>query len=150
MVKPVRKKTKIIRRKRTNRKIIGTMSFLAFFLIGLFVVSQNVLPKKTVISPIPQVVLSNSSSISPNTNESLDILSFSLKKNNISFITVSVYDKESFLVKLSSGEEIIFSAEKNLDLQTSSLQLILSRLTIEGKRFSRLDFRFEKPVITLK
>ena len=73
-----------------------------------------------------------------------------LKKNNIPFVNISSFSNEAFIVKLTQGEEVIFSLRKSLDLQISSLQLILSRLTIEGKRFSRLDLRFDKPVVTLR
>lgn len=147
LVKPVQKKIKIKKRKRSNNKVLGVLFFLLVFLIGLFVVLQNTLPKKIVISPIPQGVLSNNTLKTDNTFNALLVV---LKKNNINFTAISEYNKNSILVRLSSGEEVIFSQYKNFELQTSSLQLILSRLTIEGKRFSRLDFRFEKPVITLK
>lgn len=59
-------------------------------------------------------------------------------------------DSAGFQVRLSGGEEILFSREKNLHDQVASLQLILSRLTIEGKAVKRLDLRFDKPVIELK
>ncbi len=72
-----------------------------------------------------------------------------LKKNSISFSSV-VFINDSFLVSLSSGEEVILSSQKNLEQQISSLQVILSRFTIEGKKFSRLDFRYDKPLVTFR
>jgi hypothetical protein len=48
---------------------------------------------------------------------------------------------------LESGIEVYFSQTKPLDEQIASLQLILNRLTIEGKRVSRVDFRFNNPVV---
>lgn len=149
MAKSAQKKLKITRRKKPKILIIGVIFFIIFFLISLLIISKNALPKK-IISPIPQNVLSNNTLNVLSEEESLKKLSLILKRNNISFSSLSEYDKNSFAVKLKSGEEIIFSSQKNLEYQTSSLQVILSRLTIEGKRFSRLDFRFEKPVITLK
>lgn len=44
--------------------------------------------------------------------------------------------------------EVILSLEKDIATQIASLQLTIANLTIEGKRFSRLDFRFDKPVIS--
>lgn len=58
--------------------------------------------------------------------------------------------KEGFyIIKLQEGGEAWISPQKDIDTQISSLQFILSRLTMEGKQFSRLDLRFEKPVIIL-
>ncbi|HUS51988.1 MAG TPA: hypothetical protein VMX77_00815 [Candidatus Bathyarchaeia archaeon] len=43
--------------------------------------------------------------------------------------------------------EVFFSSEKEASVQVGSLQLILSRTKIEGKRLKRVDLRFDKPVI---
>lgn len=70
-----------------------------------------------------------------------------LKKNNLSIVSLSSYEKDSFVVKLKGGEEALLSSKKSLAVQVSSLHLILSRLTIEGKRVARVDLRFNNPVI---
>lgn len=49
---------------------------------------------------------------------------------------------------VDTDEEVILSLQKNITLQIASLQLTIAHLTIEGKRFHRLDFRFDKPIIT--
>lgn len=77
----------------------------------------------------------------------MDIKSL-LKKEKIQFLAVSVASDSSYLVYLQGGAEAIISPKKNLLEQVRSLQIVLSRLTIEGKRFKSLDFRFEKPVIS--
>lgn len=56
--------------------------------------------------------------------------------------------ESSYLIFLKENERIILSQNKDLDLQISSLQAILKQLTIEGKKFKEIDFRFEKPVIS--
>jgi hypothetical protein len=70
-----------------------------------------------------------------------------LEKYNIPVNTVDVASDSSYLISLKDGSQVIVSPTKNIDNQISSLQLILSRLTIEGKRFRLLDFRYDKPVI---
>ncbi len=72
-----------------------------------------------------------------------------LSKANVLFITTTALNDSSFLVVLTDKEEVIFSSKKDLQSQIASLQLITKRLTIEGKRFKRLDFRYDKPVIEL-
>lgn len=70
-----------------------------------------------------------------------------LEKKHIPFSHVASVDKGLIRVLLKDNQEILFSTSKSLESQTSSLQLVLSRLTIEGKRFTKIDFRFDKPVI---
>jgi hypothetical protein len=70
-----------------------------------------------------------------------------LNKANINFTKISTQADSSLLVVLSGKEEVIFSPKKDLLHQIASLQLITKRLTIEGKRFKGLDFRYDKPMI---
>ena len=70
-----------------------------------------------------------------------------LLKENVPFSKINVASDSSFLIVLRDGGEVAISQKKNLESQISSLQVILSRLTIEGKKFRLLDLRFDKPVI---
>lgn len=49
---------------------------------------------------------------------------------------------------VGTNEQVIVSLEKDLPTQIASLQLTIAHLTIEGKQFKQLDFRFDKPVLT--
>jgi len=51
------------------------------------------------------------------------------------------------VVWLESGEEVIFSLRKEIQVQVDSLQFILSRSKIEGKGIKKIDLRFDKPVV---
>ena len=73
-----------------------------------------------------------------------------LEKQNISFGKVSSNSDGSLSVKLKNESEIIFSSKKDVKSQITSLQLMLSRLTIEGKKLKSLDFRFDNPVVSFK
>jgi len=73
-----------------------------------------------------------------------------LEKQNISFGKISSNSDGSLAVKLKDESEIIFSSKKDVRSQITSLQLMLSRLTIEGKKLKSLDFRFDNPVVSFK
>lgn len=73
-----------------------------------------------------------------------------LEKQNISFGKVTTNSDGSLSVKLRDESEIIFSSKKSVASQITSLQLMLSRLTIEGKKLKSLDFRFDNPVVSFK
>lgn len=78
-----------------------------------------------------------------------DLIKEKLGKSGFSVKKIADYDN-GYLVTLSTDEKIIFSRNKPLDEQISSLQLISSRFTIEGKYFVQLDLRFNRPVIVPK
>ncbi|MBI1982442.1 MAG: hypothetical protein HYY87_04140 [Candidatus Levybacteria bacterium] len=125
---------------RKNRKtkkglIIIFLLFLFFLVLGFF---YNFLGRSTFVSPLP----SNDASFFE--AENIEAL---LKKNNISFSEIKSSTDSSILVRLATGGDVLFSSTKSLSEQVSSLQPILFRLTIEGKRFKNLDLRFDKPVI---
>jgi hypothetical protein len=93
--------------------------------------------KISVISPLARMNISK-----------LNNLENTLTKNKISFSSASVNGDGSFAVNLLAGGEVILSSKKDIGSQLTSLQLILSRLTIEGKKLKTLDFRFDNPVVT--
>jgi cell division septal protein FtsQ len=71
-----------------------------------------------------------------------------LQKFNIASKNVSIATGEAILITLKDGQEVIFSEKKQLAEQMASLQLIVNRLTIEGRKFIRIDFRFNSPVVS--
>lgn len=64
---------------------------------------------------------------------------------NCSAININSDKTLSFMI--NGNERVIFSMQKDLTTQFSSLQLTIGHLTIDDKRFSRMDFRFDKPII---
>lgn len=130
------------------RRLLIFLAVLSCFIIVaeiLYLVQRLQAPR--FLSPVPltnvyKKVLA-AMNISSQTNELVDLL----KKNNFSVTSLSLYEKDAFLLKLETGEEAVLSSKKSLAVQVSSLHLILSRLTIEGKRVRRVDLRFNNPVI---
>jgi len=50
-------------------------------------------------------------------------------------------------VNFKDGLQVFFSTEKNSQEQLDTLQFILDRTKIEGEKLSRIDLRFDKPVL---
>lgn len=117
-------------------KKIKTLSFLACLLM-LFAIGEvlyrNFLSEKALF-------------ISPLSGKPGNQLEVSLNKKNIEYSKLDEYPSY-YIITLKAGEAVTVSKNKNIDQQLSSLQLIQSRLKIEGKDFKSLDLRFAQPVI---
>jgi hypothetical protein len=87
--------------------------------------------------------------ISPigNTNRDIAVLEKILLDKEIAFTGIN-RDGKNFIVSMKNNAEAIVSSEKNINEQVDSLQRILRELTIEGKPFKSIDFRFAEPVIS--
>lgn len=110
--------------------------FLAILLIEYLYLNFS-FGRTTFISPIAKV---NQSKVA--------IVEKALDNKKIPFLSANFNSDNSFTVELKDGGEVILSSDKDLGSQLSSLQLILSRLTIEGKKLKKLDFRFVNPVVS--
>jgi len=119
----------------------------------LIVDKTGVVFKKTDSSlNLPLILVSNFSEINVGQKittdplpQSITLVSF-LSKLNLKGEILKVSDGE-ILVWLTDGPKVAFSSKKELTFQVGSLQLILSRAKIEGKRLKRIDLRFDKPII---
>lgn len=52
-----------------------------------------------------------------------------------------------FYLELGGGTTVIFLLDSDLSGKSQALQMILNRFRIEGKRPTRIDLRFEKPIV---
>lgn len=88
--------------------------------------------------------------VSPMGESNVDInkVKKNLKDLNISFSQVLVLSDSSYSVSIPNNGQVRFSSGKDIEKQIASLQRILSELTIEGKSFKNIDFRFEEPIIS--
>lgn len=138
----------MFRQQRRKRKIslFICVCILVILLVGLsyFFIGRTILRIPSYISPLPFAFFP----IDSQTSDPFKLqLSEMLKEQNIPFTDISVYVDGTVVVTLVNKSTVVLSKAKDLSEQVSSLQLIYSRLTIEGKEFSRLDLRFENPVI---
>lgn len=87
------------------------------------------------------------SPLAKKTSYNPDSIEGQLSKNNIQFSEIKIATDSSYLISLKDEGVVNLSNNKDIQEQITSLQLILARLTIEGKKFKRLDLRFDKPII---
>lgn len=134
-------KKRQLRKNKSKHKIKTAFTALFFLLIILLIFEYLYLNfsfgKKTYISPI-----------AINKTPKLSSYQVALDNANIQVISVALNTDNSAEVKLKDGGVVILSSKKDIGSQISSLQLMLSRLTIEGKKLKILDFRFDNPVVS--
>jgi len=139
------RKNKKIRRARVVKFFMYTFFCIIFAGIGsVFYFLQ--MRMSLYISPIPKNVLGKEISIRDN---ELTLIEDKLQELKLEVEDINV-SQDRYLIKLKNKSEIIISTERNIQKQLSSLQFILTRLTMESRAFNQLDFRFDKPVIRFK
>jgi len=133
-----RRKLKKEKSKYRLKVFVIVLFFLSIFIIGFELLLINFsFGKATYLSPIAK---ESKSKLLP--LESL------LEKDKLFYDSIEIGSDGSFTVNLRDGGEVILSSKKDIGSQLTSLQLILSRLTIEGKKLKKLDFRFLNPVVS--
>ena len=125
-----------LRRKRNfKKKFVAYILFLGILGCAAFVLHTYLASTKPLfISPIGKL------------NTDLTTVKNILKKNNIVFSKVILSDY-SYLVDIQNNGQVKLSQNKDINRQIASLQRILIQLTIEGKLFKSIDFRFSEPII---
>lgn len=143
----------VTNRKKLKAKKRKTKFFVIFFIIivlsvGIFTyfVNKGLHTRANFISPLAKIAPSETVE---QTEKNKQIISEELKKRKIEFRVIEV-GGNIYTIKLKDDSEIILSAKKDLIQQISSLQFILSRLTMEGKQFNKLDLQFDNPIIVFK
>lgn len=133
-----------IKKRKLKTNFFKQIKIFLFILIGLTVMLCVVYFAFLLFFPKKQLFISPLASQKSINNSGIEGL---LQKSGITFTSVESTNDSVYLVNLKDGGQVIISKNKNVQDQISSLQLILSRLTIEGKRFKSLDFRYDKPVV---
>ncbi len=139
-------KRKLRDRKQKFQKVYLLLGLILLGGVVSYIVSLKVFPVKGIISPLASVAGIDSSF---GEDEKMDVIRQALTKDKREVKSIR-RTGESFVIQLENDAEIVLSAKKDLSSQISSLQFILQRLTMEGRRFSRLDLTFDKPVIVLE
>ena len=139
------------KRKTRNRKQLFAKIFLIIglivFSVGLaYFIAWKFFYKSDYISPLSKTA---GPDFSHQEDRDMASLEKKLKEQQIEFVSLN-RQGNSYVIRLKDDGEVILSAEKELNSQISSLQFIHKRLTMEGKLFSQLDLRFDKPVIKMR
>lgn len=138
-------KRKLRDRKQKLTKIYMLLGLILFGGVISYIVSLNLLLPKSIISPLA----SNVTAASFYEEEGkTDLIRSELQKRKIAIQSIH-QEGDSYRIILDNDAEVVLSAKRDLTRQISSLQFILQRLTMEGRLFSRLDLRYDKPVIVL-
>jgi len=137
------------KRKRFIRKIVFLTSgalvvLLVIIGFGFYYVAVK-LHKPLYVSPLPHTL----SAQADQGSKLEETLQNGLKSAQIDYVSIN-RGNGSFVVILQNGGKVTFSSQKDIMAQIASLQYILSHLTMEGRQFSILDLRFDKPVIVIK
>jgi len=123
--------------------------FFGIFFISTFIIFFFFYPKDQIISPISLAFSRlRLQVLGINTDALVSHAEKLLTDHHIVFSTVSVKDANTISVALSDGTEVLLSSRKDLSSQIDSLQLTTQRLTIQGKHISRIDLRFDRPVVS--
>lgn len=145
-----KKKREILKNRIVIRLFLLSI-FLTIVFIGILVYFKHT--ESVWTSPVP-IEGDQYAKIKPQKIASKSLISRDVEKllseHNIQYESISSASDSSVLVRLAAGEEVVLSSTRDIAFQISSLQLILSRFTIEGKKFQSLDFRFERPIVVLK
>ena len=123
--------------------IISTSLLFASGIACVFVLNSQA---PVLVSPIPVF-----KALADGTRDDVHVKEIKalLKEKSIAF--TSVENRDAFyIIGLENGAEVTLSAKKDIIMQISSLQFILTRLTMEGRQFRKLDLQFDKPIIVFK
>ena len=124
-------------RSQSKKKRLLILVLLAIFLIALSILLffPRLTKKALFISPV-----------ATNSSQDAKKIETLLLEADISFSSISFLDYY-YIVMLSDGGQVILSLKKDIEKQITSLQPILKQLTIEGKKFNRIEFRFDKTLV---
>lgn len=141
--------TKIGSKRKSRQLLIKSIKVCFLFVITLGILISITTffynRKKIVLSPIATAKTTKNTYITSENNT--EVISQLLEQNHLTPSAITIGSDSAILVTLKNGPEVTFSSAKDLSQQITSLQLIMSHLTIEGKRFTRVDFRFDNPII---
>lgn len=70
-----------------------------------------------------------------------------LSQANLAIVTLEEVNNTSVVASLSGEVKVTFSLEKDLSSQVATLQVILGRFRIEGRKVHRIDLRFNNAVV---
>ncbi|EKE12833.1 MAG: hypothetical protein ACD_13C00138G0003 [uncultured bacterium] len=132
------------RKKRVDKKkaqIILIALLLTLFILGIVIVYKNT-PQVFITIPQPGKL------VGPSTNRDLyvDLVNL-LAQNQLSVSYLNFIDNETIEASLSSGVKVLFTTKKDIKEEVASLQLILARFKIEGRKVNKIDLRFKNAFI---
>ena len=71
-----------------------------------------------------------------------------LKEINLTVLTIDIKGQDMLVFNLVDDKKIVFSNNKDKEVQDYQLELIIKQFKIEGKEYKKIDLRFDKPIIS--
>lgn len=139
--------------KRSVKRRIKALLYAVFFFIFLgflvFVLVKYIYPLIAKSSFLNIKIAQDKSIIYPVVGRpQLDDLRKRIEEKGIELSSLEMSSKSALIIgKIKNGPKIYFSEDKDVEWQASSLQLIVSRLTIDNKKPNLIDLRFDKPIV---
>lgn len=141
-----------IKNSKRRRKIQKGKKYVFFFFIWVACISSAAFvyyllgSRISYVSPLP-FLKAVATGGSVNAEDTKQTIERELKKREIAYVSIDTTNSERYSIFLAEKREVLLAPQKDIASQIASLQVILIRLTMEGKQFSKLDLRFEKPVM---
>lgn len=130
-----------------KKEFLAVAFLLLFLVIVLFRIKQDF--KTALLLDNITSLLHKSELASPLADKDpISDLAALLREKKIDTVASPIASDSAILVTIESEEtQVLFSANKDLVLQVSTLQIILNKLTIEARVARKIDFRFEDPIV---
>lgn len=107
-------------------------------------------------SQLPSFYLGTDIGLQPGTRVNDETIIFvltiakGLSKSDFSAVNLRIVDESSIAAYEREGLVAIFSSKKDANFQLDSLQQVLALAKIDGTKITKIDLRFDKPVIVYK
>lgn len=105
---------------------------------------------------LPSLYLGTDISLQPGTRVNDETVVYALtiaeglSKSDFSAVNLRIVDESSIAAYGQGGLVVIFSPKKDANFQLDSLQQVLALAKIDGTKITKIDLRFDKPVIVYK
>lgn len=128
------------------KRLFTVLFFLILFTAGVVIFKQNLLNMRFPMLSWP---LGNSEPVNPLAKQDpVKDIETLLREKGIDTVASPIASDSAIFVILSSGDtHVLFDLKKDPILQVNSLQIILNKLTIEGRKAQKIDFRFGDPIV---
>lgn len=144
------KKRLLKKEKKHRSRKFYLLSVISSGVIGIILMALGtllIMNEPLFTSPLPMFMSWGTGTTKEDTQKSIGKI---LKEKSIKFTTVKKESQDRYSIQLQDNGQVFINPEKGVAEQLSSLQVVLSRLTMEGKKFKRLDLTYDRPVIVLQ
>lgn len=135
------------RHDRSKKRLVVAI-ILVIFLSGFIFLGFLKKVKINLINPLTFFERASEEAVTPlPASDPIAKLTTLISDKNINVDFPLIATQSGIIARLKDGGEVIFSTQEDFTPQIESLQIILTSLTIEGKRFKKIDLRYIRPIV---